>query len=143
MSASLSAPNSHGFLRIWASLGEPGRSTGRTPGCGARTAIDSPGNTVPGYLSCWAGGQDLEKYAVPHSSSLLSLWGQNWGVRFGGLLEVPSETWVSYLLFHIGSWKGKPIPAQHCCLTWLIRSHNPAVEILGLTQNNRDQEYCG
>lgn len=60
-----------------------------------------------------------------------------------GLLGVPSEIWVLYLLFHMGSWKGKPIPAQHCCLTWLIRSYNPAVEILGLTQNNRDQEYRG
>lgn len=34
LSDPLSAPNSHGFLRMWASLGEPGRSTGRTPGCG-------------------------------------------------------------------------------------------------------------
>lgn len=65
------------------------------------------------------------------------------GTRTPGLLGVPSEIWVLYLLFHIGSWKGKPIPARHCCLTWLIRSYNPAVEILGLTQNNRDQEYCG
>ena len=144
VSASLSAPNSHGFLRIWASLGEPGRSTGRTAGCGERTAIDSPGHTVPGYSSSWAGGQGLGVYAVPHSSAPPHLTlGQNWGVRSGGLLGVPSEMWVLYLLFHIGSWKGKPIPAQHCCLTWLIRSHNPAVEILGLTQNNRDQEYCG
>lgn len=65
------------------------------------------------------------------------------GSRAWGLLGVPSEIWVLYLLFHIGSWKGKPIPARHCCLTRLIRSYNPAVEILGLTQNNRDQEYCG
>lgn len=50
MAVSLSAPNSHGFLRVWASLGEPGRGTGRTPGCGEHTAIDSPGKIVPGLL---------------------------------------------------------------------------------------------
>lgn len=72
-----------------------------------------------------------------------SVAGLELGTKTLGLLGVPFEIWVLYLLFHTGSWKGKPIPARHCCLTWLIRSYNPAVEILGLTQNNRDQEYCG
>lgn len=77
-------------------------------------------------------------FGAPNSGRAGELESRTWG-----LLGVSSEIWVLYLLFHIGSWKGKPIPAQHCCLAWLIRSYNPAVEILGLTQNNRDQEYCG
>lgn len=142
-------PASCRFLRIWARLGKPGRAAleelqgmrssqslthlGRS----ARTLGPSgPGPGVRGACSTTllpplAPGPKKKKKA------------SSWGVRLGGCLGVPAEIWVLYLLFHIGSWKGKPIPAQHCCLTWLIRSYNPAVEILGLTQNNRDQEYCG
>lgn len=89
MSASLSAPNSHGFLRIWASLGEPGRSTGRTAGCGERTAIDSPGHTVPGYSSSWAGGQGLGVYAVPHSSAPPPHFGSELGSKVWGAAGSP------------------------------------------------------
>lgn len=132
----------------WTNLpGEPGRGTERTPGCGEHTAIDSPGKIVPGLLVLLGQGPVVK--GACSILYLLELWGPKTmaelelGSGTWGLLGVSSEIWVLYLLFHMGSWKGKPIPAQHCCLTWLIRSYNPAVEILGLTQNNRDQEYCG
>lgn len=54
---------------------------------------------------------------MPHSSSLPALGAKHSsGVGIGewasGAAGVPSEIWVLYLLFHIGSWKGKPIPAS-------------------------------
>lgn len=73
MSASLSAPNSHGFLRVWASLGEPGRGAGRTPGCGEHTAIDSPGKIVPGLLVLLGQGPGV-KGACSATLFLPSLW---------------------------------------------------------------------
>lgn len=139
----LSLMDSGGSGLAW---GNPEEALEELQGVGSTQPLTHLGRLCPDYLSCWAKGQELKEHAVPlflPSLGPKSVAGLELGTRTPGLLGVPFEIWVLYLLFHIGSWKGKPIPAWHCCLTWLIRSYNPAVEILGLTQNNRDQEYCG
>lgn len=138
----LSLMGSGGSGLAW---GNPEEASEELQGVGSTQALTHLGRLCPDYS--WAKGQGVKRAC---STTLFlpslgpkSVAGLELGTRTPGLLGVPFEIWVLYLLFHIGSWKGKPIPARHCCLTWLIRSYNPAVEILGLTQNNRDQEYCG
>lgn len=109
-----SAPNSHGFLRIWASLpGEPGRSTGRAPGCGERTAIDSPGKIVLGLLVLLGQGPVVKGacsatlFLPPLTLGPKTVAELELGSRAQGLLGVPSEMCCIYF-FILAAGRGSP-----------------------------------
>lgn len=75
VSASLSAPNSHGFVRIWASLGNPEEALENSRVWGAHSHWLTWEYCARLLVLPAAEGQELKEHAVSRSSSLPSLWG--------------------------------------------------------------------